>query len=303
MQRSLIVNADEFGVTEGINEGIIEVHTRGIVTSTTMVANLWAFDDAARLANRYPSLAVGVHLNVTYGRPILPAERVHTLVDQDGVFYRRKPFLQRLLLGQISMIQVYEEFRAQIDKVIAAGINPSHIDSHESVYMYPDLFFKVVIPIARMYRVPLRLQQERMDREMFAGRRAVEQYTRSEAFWKNRVMYALARRYRVRLRKDRIPTTDHFLSTFNCLRRNPGDLYGGLIRDLCALESGTTELMVHPGFSDSRLATFLDGGEVAARWREEEVRVLTHQDLRDVVEQRSVERINYRVLSPVAAIA
>ena len=300
MGRSLIVNADEFGLTEGINEGIVEVHSRGIVTSTTMVANLWAFDHAVALSAKYPSLAVGVHLNLTHGAPILPPERVHTLVDHNGYFFRRRPFLQRLILGQISMIQVYEEFRAQIDKVIAAGINPSHIDSHESVYMYPDLFFKVVTPIARIYQVPIRLQQERMRRSNFASRRAYQRYLNSEAFWKNNVMYALARRYRRRLRKWGIGTSDHFLSTFNCLRRNPRDLHGGLARDLSGLEAGSTELMVHPGFSDSRLETFLDGGPVAARWREEEVRVLTDRDLRRLLEKRRVDRINYKALAATA---
>ena len=297
MQRSLIVNADEFGLTEGINEGIVEVHSHGIVTSTTMVANLWAFDHAVALSRKYPSLAVGVHLNLTHGAPILLPERVHTLVDHNGYFFRRRPFLQRLLLGQISMIQVYEEFRAQIDKVIAAGISPSHIDSHESVYMYPDLFFKVVSPIARIYRLPIRLQQERMDRHTFANRRVYRRYLNSEAFWKNHVMWALARRYRRRLRALGIGTSDHFLSTFNCIRRNPRDLYGGLRRALQELEPGTTELMVHPGFSDARLETFLDGGPVAARWREEEVRVLTDGDLKSLLAGRRIDRINYRALA------
>jgi len=300
MRRSLIVNADEFGLTEGINEGIIEVHAHGIVTSTTMVSNFWAFDHAAALSRKHPDLAVGVHLNLTHGMPILPQDRVHTLVDENGYFYRRRPFLQRLILGQISMIQVYEEFRAQIDKVIAAGIEPSHLDSHESVYMYPDLFFKVVVPIARIYRLPIRLQQEPMDREMFSDSAAYRAYLRSEAFWKNHVMSALAHRYRAFLRRHGVRTTDHFLSTFSCLRRYPNDLVGGLSRDLQELEQGTTELMVHPGFSDSRLENLLDGGQVAARWREEEVRVLADNQLRALLDELQVERISYRALAAQA---
>jgi predicted glycoside hydrolase/deacetylase ChbG (UPF0249 family) len=297
MRRSLIVNADELGLTEGINEGIIEVHAKGIVTSTTMVANFWAFDHAIALSRKYPSLAIGVHLNLTHGMPILPQDRVHTLVDEQGYFFRRRPFLQRIVLGQISMIQVYEEFRAQIDKVIGAGIEPSHIDSHESVYMYPDLFFKVVVPIARLYRLPIRLQQERMDHEMFSDRLAYRRYLRSEAFWKNHVMSALAHRYRAFLRRHKVQTTDHFLSTFSCLRRYPNDLTGGLARDLRELEPGTTELMVHPGFSDSRLEEMLDGGQMAARWREEEVRVLAHDGLRSLLDELNVELISYRALA------
>jgi predicted glycoside hydrolase/deacetylase ChbG (UPF0249 family) len=297
MRRSLIVNADEFGLTEGINEGIIEVHAHGIVTSTTMVANFWAFDHAAALSRKNPALAIGVHLNLTHGMPILPQDRVHTLVDENGYFYRRRPFLQRLILGQISMIQVYEEFRAQIDKVIAAGIEPSHLDSHESVYMYPDLFFKVVVPIARLYRLPIRLQQEPMDRDMFSDDGAYRRYLASEAFWKNHIMSALAHRYRTFLRKHGVRTTDHFLSTFSCLRRYPNDLVSGLARDLRELEPGTTELMVHPGYSDSRLVQMLDKGQTAARWREEEVRVLRDLQLRALLDDLHVERISFRALA------
>ncbi|MCC6173792.1 MAG: ChbG/HpnK family deacetylase [Chloroflexi bacterium] len=300
MRRSLIVNADEFGLTEGINEGIIEVHAHGIVTSTTMVSNFWAFDHAVALSRKYPDLAVGVHLNLTHGMPILPQDRVHTLVDENGYFFRRRPFLQRLILGQISMIQVYEEFRAQVDKVIAAGIEPSHLDSHESVYMYPDLFFKVVVPVAKIYRLPIRMQQEQMNRAMFSDERAYRNYLRSEAFWKNHVMSGLAHRYRRFLKWHGVQTTDHFLSTFSCLRRYPNDLYGGLARDLSELEHGSTELMVHPGFSDSRLENLLDGGQVAARWREEEVRVLAARDLRSLLDDLGVERISYRQLAATA---
>ena len=99
MRRSLIVNADELGLTEGINEGIIEVHAHGIVTSTTMVANFWAFDGAVSLSRKYPSLAVGVHLNLTHGMPILPQDRVHTLVDENR-YFSAAAFLQRLILGE-----------------------------------------------------------------------------------------------------------------------------------------------------------------------------------------------------------
>ena len=258
MQRSLIVNADELGLTEGINEGIIEVHAHGIVTSTTMVANFWAFDHAVALSRKYPELAVGVHLNLTHGMPILPQDRVHTLVDEQRLLLPPAAILAAADPGPDQHDPGYEEFRAQVDKVIAAGIEPSHLDSHESVYMYPDLFFKVVVPIARLYGLPIRLQQERMDRDMFSDDLAYRSYLKSEAFWKNHVMSALAHRYRAFCSEHRVQTTDHFLSTFSCLRRYPNDLTGGLARDLRELEPGTTELMVHPGYSDSRLDQMLD---------------------------------------------
>src|SRR5262249_22987939 len=114
-ERALIVNADEFGLTEHVNYGIVEAHQHGAVTSTTMLANMWAFDHAAGLARAHPTLAVGVHLNLTHGRPVLPPARVPTLVDQDGHFYRRSPFIRRLLRREVRIDEVIAECRAQIE--------------------------------------------------------------------------------------------------------------------------------------------------------------------------------------------
>ena len=144
------------------------------------------------------------------------------------------------------MIQVYEEFRAQVDKVIAAGIEPSHLDSHESVYMYPDLFFKVVAPISRLYKLPVRLQK-RMERDMFSDGLAYRIHQERGVLEESRHVGAGSPLPGV-LRRHQVQTTDHFLSTFSCLRRYPNDLTGGLARDCRELDPGTTELMVHPGF-------------------------------------------------------
>ena len=104
--RELIVNADEFGLTEGVNHGIARVHRQGIVTSTTMVANEHAFEHAVALLPEVPELAIGVHLNITHGAPVLPEVRVFSLVDEDGLFYRRNRFLKRMVAGRIDLVQV-----------------------------------------------------------------------------------------------------------------------------------------------------------------------------------------------------
>jgi predicted glycoside hydrolase/deacetylase ChbG (UPF0249 family) len=293
--RELIVNADEFGLTEGVNHGIVRVHRHGIVTSTTMVANEHAFDHAVALLTEVPHLAIGVHLNITHGVPVLPEVRVFSLVDEDGLFHRRNRFLQRMVTGRIDLVQVEDEFRAQIEKVMDAGIRPSHLDSHESIHMYPSIF-RVVASLARELRLPVRLQDEPMSHQAFASRESYLRYVSSEAFAKNQVMKTLSRRYRVLLRDWGIPTSDSFLSTFNCLRKDPKDLEGSLVRELENLRPGVTELMVHPGFSDSLLESSLDGGHEAAMLREEEVRILTDPELRELLEQHEVRLIDYRAL-------
>lgn len=298
--RELIVNADELGLTEGVNHGIIKVHRQGIVTSTTMVANELAneraFGHAVELARDVPSLAIGVHLNVTYGSPVLPEVRVFSLVDEDGRFHRRNPFLQRMVAGKIDLGHIEDEFRAQIEKVIEAGIRPSHLDSHESVHMYPAVF-RLLATLAREYRLPVRLQDEPMAAGSFVSSGTYLRYVTSGALVKNQVMTTLSRRYRVLLRDWGIPTSDHFLSTFNCLRKDPASLERALCRELEHLQPGVTELMVHPGFSDSQLENQLDGGHQAALLREEEVRILTDPKLRELLERLDIRLIDYRALT------
>ena len=297
--RELIVNADELGWTDGVSQGIVEVHRQGIVTSTTMVANGHAFDHAVELIENAPNLAIGVHLNVTYGTPVLPEVRVFSLVDEDGLFYRRNRFIQRIVTGRIDIVHVEDEFRAQIEKVVEAGIGISHLDSHESIHMYPAIF-NVVAKLARELRLPVRLQDEPMSASAFASRDAYLRYLSSEAFVKNNVMKTLSRRYRVLLRDWGIPTSDNFLSTFNCLRKEPDNLERALYRELENLRPGVTELMVHPGFSDDLLESSLDGGHEAALLREEEVRILTDPKLRELLELQGIRLIDYRALMAVA---
>lgn len=299
MSRWLIVNVDEFGLTEGINEGIIQAHKYGIVTDTTMLPNMWAFDDAVELAREHDDLAVGVHLNITYGGPILPPERVPSLVNEQGQFYRRAPFLRRLLLGKIDLSEVAAEFRAQVDKVIKAGINPSHLDSHESIYMHPSIF-RVLLPLARELALPVRLQDEAMPQEAFSSTWLYKRYVMSEAYFKHQVINGLARRYREWLHNWQIPTSDYFLSTFNSMRRNP-NLAEALAYDLRNTRSGVTELMAHCGFSDDRLEVFLDGGRKAALWREDEIRVLTSGHLKQLIADEGIQPISYRSLSAALA--
>lgn len=300
MVRELIVNADEFGLTEGVNRGIQAVHQRGICTSTTLVANEHAFDHAIELAKQMPGLAIGVHLNITHGSPVLPEVRVHTLVDEDGLFYRRSRFLRRAVAGQVNLVHVEDEFRAQIEKVMEASILPSHLDSHESIYMYPAIF-RLLASLAREYHLPVRLQDEHLMKQGFANRDLQLRYMSSETFAKNQIMNVLANRYRVLLRDWGIPTTDHFISTFGCYRKRPADLFGALCYELEHLPEGVTELMVHPGFADSLLEMSLDGGREAALRREEEVRVLTDPRLRQELEKREIRLIDYRVLGAIIA--
>src|SRR6266851_3582759 len=157
---TLIVNADDFGLTEGTNHAIIDAHCNGIVTSASLLANGYAFDHAVELARQHPALGVGVHLTLTEGPPV--ASAVPELLASDGKLpLSNQPFVRALLAGRLPRDAIRREFAAQIGKVIAAGITPTHIDGHKYIHLLPGVS-QIAADVARQFgigvmRIPHRL--------------------------------------------------------------------------------------------------------------------------------------------------
>lgn len=140
----LIVNADDFGYSRGVNFGIIDAHRRGIVTSATMMMNMPGAEHAIDLAKQNPSLGVGIHLVLTCGRPICPD--VPSLVGEDGAFKS----LKDVTPNSIVLEEVEREWTAQIEKFLQSGLTPTHLDSHHHVHTVPELL-PVVQKLAHQY--------------------------------------------------------------------------------------------------------------------------------------------------------
>lgn len=146
----LIINADDFGYGNGINHGIIESHRNGILTSTTMMANMPGFEHARMLAQETPTLGIGVHLVLTCGAPL--RKDVPSLVNEKG-YFRHLSFYEEDF--KINLEELYLEWKAQIDKVIASGIEPTHLDSHHHVNSITPIT-EVFEKLAREYKLPVR---------------------------------------------------------------------------------------------------------------------------------------------------
>ncbi|MBU5436994.1 chitin disaccharide deacetylase [Tissierella sp. MSJ-40] len=148
---NVIFNADDFGYSRAINMGIIDAHKHGILTSTTLMANTPGFEHAVELSKENPNLGIGVHLTLTHGRPLLEGHK--TIVKEDGsfrniAFYERTNFV-------VDPEEVYAEWDAQIQKVIKAGIVPTHLDSHHHAHTF-GINREIVIELARKYNLPVR---------------------------------------------------------------------------------------------------------------------------------------------------
>ncbi|MEO8025546.1 MAG: ChbG/HpnK family deacetylase, partial [Bryobacteraceae bacterium] len=137
----LIVNADDFGFTHDVNAGIVEAHTHGILTATTLMANGPAFEDAVRLAGEYPSLDIGCHLVLVGGVSLLDGRDLPLTVSN---------LLRTMATGGI---RIYDELRAQVVKIVESGVAPTHLDTHKHTHLLPPVL-DVVARLSEEFAIP-----------------------------------------------------------------------------------------------------------------------------------------------------
>ena len=148
--RKLIVNADDFGLTKGVNKGIIKGYRQGIITSSTALVNMPAWAHAAGLLHSYPRLGVGLHFNLTSGRPVSAPEAIPSLVDEDGNFLGDLEFLT-----SADSVDIARELYNQYNLLVRSGVKPTHIDSHHDIHTL-DNVMPVVLVFASRLGLPVR---------------------------------------------------------------------------------------------------------------------------------------------------
>jgi len=290
--KRLVVNADDFGLAESINRGILEAHRRGILTSATLLANGAAFESAAELARGAPVLGVGVHLNLTDGRPVSQPSTVPSLLDASGQFFSGPAQLAgRVLAGRARLAEVEREWGAQIEKVGNSGVAITHLDGHKHVHMLPALF-PVAVRLARQYGVRgVRLAIERpprlgglLRRHAGAAGSILMQRLRARAL----ALLALGSREQLERAEMAFPMYFYGIT-------QTGFLDGAELEAiLWNLPDGTSELMCHPGYADGVLR---QTGTRLVEERERELEALTRPESRKLVAALSIQLISYRGLN------
>ena len=286
--KRLIVNADDFGYTRGVNAGIARAYKTGIVTSTTIMANGDAFEDAVELARANPGLGVGCHLALIGGRPVAEPSRVSSLVDDDGAL---APTLTQLVFkltrGLISTDEIASEFRAQVDRVARAGIQPTHLDTHKHSHTHP-LVMKALTRVAAEFGIGC--VRNPFERGFATSRlRNLTNWAYLKQFALSAAIQPGAIQFKRLVRRHGLKTPDRFFGV-----GLTGMLDSYAIRSMMeSLRPGTAELMCHPGVYDDdldRAPTRLK------REREKELEALSDLSLRQFAEEHGVELINYRGL-------
>jgi predicted glycoside hydrolase/deacetylase ChbG (UPF0249 family) len=230
------VNADDFGLSAGVNRGILEAHSAGVVSSVSVLVNMPppAWEDAARrLRGAGPGLGVGLHLNLTAGSPL---SRGGTLRDpRTGGFHRLTVLVGRALAGRIDPADVAAECVAQLARLRAAGVRVTHVDSHRHVHVLPGVWRAVVetagrqgIPVVRVPLEPLGANP--------GNWRALVKKVALAAAW--------------RLGSPSAPAPRPVDRFFGISLQGGAEFLPRLLALLDRLEPGTTELMVHPGSPD-----------------------------------------------------
>lgn len=246
--KRLIVNADDFGLTSGVNQAIVELHGHGLLTSATLMARASATEEAIQLALAHPNLGVGCHVVLVDGSPITPVELLPCLTGAKDFSPTLGSFLVRIHTGQATGCNIAQdietETHAQISRLQSSGLNLTHIDTHKHTHMFP----AVLRPVLRAARA--------------AGIRAIR--NPYEPAWSVRATPGAPwlRRTQVQLLRtlqssfQRIVAEEDFVTTDGAIGvLATGTLDSATLASLLnAMPNGTWELVTHPGYNDAALA-------------------------------------------------
>ena len=263
--RLLLVNADDFGMYRAINEAVVRAFDEGIVRSTSLMVPCPGASQAIQLLREHPDIRIGVHLSVIrdiagyrWG-PLTPKERVPSLLDADGNFYRAERMPEMLDRAKLNELDV--EFRAQIEAVLAANLKPTHLDWHCLHSGGRADVFEMTLGLAKEYGLALRV----------ASHPFIDQ-----------------------VQRQGLPTADYdLLDSFGVAIEDKPARYAEL---LCGLPAGLTEWAVHPslGGAESQ-ATDPDGWRV----RRTDFDVLVSPRAREIIRREGIILIGYEPLQAV----
>ncbi len=297
--RRLIVNADDFGFTAGVNRAIVEAHTHGIVTSSTLMANGRAFDDAVRLAKNTPSLGLGCHVVLIDGQPILDAKKLPSITPakgsagSDATHFRDglKSFAARALAGRLDPGEIEAEVGAQIRKLQSAGLSIFHVDTHKHTHLFP----AVLRPLLRAARAC----GVRAIRNPFGPRKPLKssELLARPGVWVRyaevRILRTLASKFRDAVRREGFAAPDGTVGI-----EVTGALDERLFRAIAAtIPDGVWEFVCHPGYNDDDLKS---AKTRLRESRETELRALTMPQALQFLSSEGIDLISYRdfILNP-----
>jgi len=281
--RRLIINADDFGLTSGVNQGILESHEKGVVTSATLMACGRRFDEAVTLAKGAPSLSVGCHVVLVDGSPMLDATKIPSLIPSPTAASFRHSLLSFAYLGATARLdrgEIAAEITAQIQRLRDAGIEVTHLDSHKHTHMFPAVLRGM---LAAAKNCGVRAIRNPFEPFVFATVRHLKRH------FQLRMMRRFRRSFRSALEEAGVRSPDGCIGIAATGGLNLRT-FQGLIE---SLPEGTWEFVSHPGYNDAELS----GVNTRLRdSRERELQLLTLEAVKELFKREQIQLISYRAL-------
>jgi len=282
MNRRIVINADDFGLSSGVNRAIAQAHTDGILTSATIMTNMPAAEEALEIAKKLPSLGLGVHLTLTEGRPLSKEESVNVLTNSDGEFAcsHSKLSLLSLTLPKVRYA-IKTEMTAQIRWLIDRGITPTHLDSHKHVHAFP-IIFSMLCQLARKFGI----SAIRWPFEPSAVCKRPWPLTDRQGRKRATLVRTMARVNR--LQDADFLKTDAFFGV-----AHTGGIDANFLKAVTLYSSAqTAEVMTHPGYADG-----LDPSKTRlVKQRQFELEALCSERTKQYFKDAGIELVNYAQL-------
>lgn len=280
----LIVNADDFGLTSGVNRAILKGHEDGIVSSSTLMANGPRFAEAVEMAKRAPNLGIGCHITLVDGIPVNDPGKVSSLLRGEDERFRTGfgEFAFSSFLGKLSAAEIEAEATAQFRKLQDAGISITHFDTHKHVHMFP----KIVAPLLRAAKAC----GVHAVRNPFGPVRILHLRAQPSS-WKRwtqvSVLNGLSGRFRRAIAKSELHTTDGTIGVVGTGSMD-AELFQLLLK---TIPEGTWEFVCHPGYLDDDLRA---AGTRLLESRESELQMLTAESMREFLKAQGITLCSYR---------
>lgn len=283
----LITNADDFGMTKGITDTIIDTHINGILKSATIMPNMSATEYAVKLAKIYPSLGVGIHFTLTEGMPVSDSKKVPLLIDSNGFFYENAVQRKNFIIGKEIYKQIKMELSAQLEKILDLGLKPSHFDSHHHITGTPLGLFAAT-EVFQNYNIKV------------ARTTSVRYYSVSGATIKQKLL--VLNNNIKHLPKQLIHLTNKFILRYlgfstpntkmliNSVLPEQNDYIKQFLNVLLLLNDGITEIAFHPGkFGDCS-----EDSVTMSEIRNRDYEILISTEVREFIDQTGIEIGNFK---------
>lgn len=288
MNKYLITNSDDFGLTKSITDAIIDTHINGIMTSTTLMANMEGTDYAIQKAKEITTLGVGIHFNLTEGKPLSDFHKIPLLLNQKGEFKNNNKQRKNFLFGKEEQKQVEFELSNQLSYLLDNGVVPTHFDSHHHITGTP-VAFKASMNVAKKYNI-LKARITNID-FLYANDYVSGSISKLKKKIKllPKALIHNTNKSRLRAQDFKTPDTKILPNRVLPIESNPDAQF---IKALSVLKQSVTEISLHPGYVNS----YPNDSEKTATLRLRDMEVANSKEVLLYLKKHNIQLISFKDL-------